>query len=124
MNKLNKRNVFERGMEIFAWLQAYAPNIPVGQPTTMEAQFIKLKDVINLASDYVQSDDAKRYLVFCMDDLTKAEAKYQTKECADSLMDSAKHWFEEARKDKKSKPTFIVGPEGQASQASDIDIAG
>jgi len=118
MNRFNKRNVFERGMEVLAWLQAYAPDIPEDRQTTMRAEFSKMRNILKLASDYVGTEDAKRYLVFCEEELGKAETDYDARlrEQAVKHMDGARWWFQEAQKDKKSKPTFVVGPDGQAEK--------
>ena len=74
MNNLNKRNVFEHGMEIFAWLDGEIFSWSRGElsedrRSRIATSFQELQKIVNLADDYVREDDAKRCLRFCEDDL-------------------------------------------------------
>lgn len=119
---LNKRHLFERGNELFAYLQLNSgSNLPSEDQTTVQAEFQKLRNIVKLASDYVKTDDAKRILTFCTEDLDKALDAYEKHDDDGALkyLDSAKKRFDEARSDKSSKPTFVVGPDGGAEKIDD-----
>ncbi len=115
---MNTKQLYERGIEIFTYLELSAPDLPEDDATTLQEEFRRLQNIVKLASDYVKTEDAKRYLGFCSRDLDKSLSAYE-KDNEDHGLDylnSAREWFDDSRKDKKSRPTFIVGPDGQAEK--------
>ena len=66
---LSKRHLFERGNELFAYLELCGSSLPAEDETTPQAEFEKLRNIVNLATDFVKTADAKRNLQFCAKDL-------------------------------------------------------
>jgi hypothetical protein len=115
---MNARTLFQRGTDILAYLRGYASDFPPEDQTSVSKEISELATIVKLASDYVRTDDAKRWLAFCLDELNQALTCYQSgdNDKGDRLLDCAEQHFKDAREERASKPTFIVGPDGQAEK--------
>ena len=115
---MKPKYLFQECVDLLIYVQAYGPAFPEKHGTNLKREFRKLNDSVKLASDYVKTDDAKRFISFCLEELQKALASYEADDRKQAIkhMDSARHWFEEARKDTPSRPTFIVGPDGKTQK--------
>ena len=112
---LSKRHLFERANELLAYLELSGSVLPEEDGTTIQGEFQKLRNIVKLASDYLKSEDGKKALRFCTEELDKALTAYEAKNdtTGRKYLDAARRHLEEARADKPSKATFIAGPNGQ-----------
>jgi hypothetical protein len=106
-----------------SYVLIYAPEFPAEDATTVEAEFDELLAQVQTLWNELQDVERRRWLDLLGGELVEARAAFlggDTKRGC-SLIQSAEERLASWRSRKEMKPSFIVGPAGDAKRADDED---
>lgn len=104
--------------EILSYILVYAPDFPVEDATTTEDQFDKLLRRVRALWNGIQDVERRRWLDLLGREIVEARSRFLTgdSQAGRSLIQSVQEHFKSWRELKKMRPTFIVGPGGDAKK--------
>jgi len=114
---MSLNEIKNRTDEVFSYILLFCPEFSDGRRTTIATEFERLTGLVHLALDKVRSEDARKWIRICLQELQQAQRSYETgdRKAGCYLIQKAQEHFKSAFTNKAIAPRFIVGSSGPAT---------